>query len=322
MAKTTVVNTVLGPKATSELGAILTHEHLIASPMGVDYDSTAQFDREGELLKAIQNLKELKAHGVSTIIDPIPMELGRHVDFMQEASQASGVNIICATGLYTAHGSFTGYPTHFRMKTMEQIADIYTKEITEGVGPRKIKPGVIKCATGPRMISDDEKKALRAAARAHQATGTPITTHTTDGTMGPEQVAIFEEEGVDPRRVTIGHCSDSADLSYLVKIAQRGAFIGFDRVGLEGYVKDEVKVGVVAALVAMGFVNQIVLSHDNVGCMHGMRMSMASNPEVMKKRSYTYVLREFVPAMKKAGITDAHIKTMLVDNPRRFFEGS
>jgi len=322
MTRTTTVNTVLGPVPTSKLGPVLTHEHLIAAPMGVEYDTTAPFDHEGELIKAIQNMRELKAAGISTIIDPIPMELGCHVDFMAEASQASGVNIVCATGLYTSHGSFCGYPTHFRMKTMEQIADIYTKEITEGIGPHKVRPGVIKCATGPRMISDDERKALRAAARASKATGVPITTHTTDGTMGPEQVAIFEEEGVDPRRVTIGHCSDCADLAYLVKIAQRGAVIGFDRVGLEGYVKDEVKVGVVAALVAMGYGNQIVLSHDNVGCMHGMRMTMASNPDAMKKRSYTYILREFVPAMKKAGITGAQVQTMLVENPRRFFEGS
>ncbi|MCI0769154.1 MAG: phosphotriesterase [Chloroflexi bacterium] len=317
----TTINTVLGPISTADLGGMLTHEHLLASPMGVEYDTTLPFDREGQLLNLIGDMKELRAAGISSIIDPIPIELGRKVDFMRDVSEASGVNIVCATGLYHEQGTFSGLPPYFKMKSVDDLAGIFIKEITDGIGPDHIRPGVIKCATGPGLVTDNERKVLQAAARAHKATGVPITTHTTDGTMGPDQLDIFEGEGIDLRYVTVGHCSDSANLDYLRNILTRGAYVGFDRVGLEGHVSDEAKVGVVAALVAMGFTERIVLSHDHVGCMHGMRMTMMSDPEVAKKRSYTYLLREFLPKLKATGITSDTLNTMLVDNPRRYFEG-
>ncbi len=43
---------------------------------------------------------ELKALGVTALVDPCPIDLGRDVEFAAEVSQASGVQVICATGLY------------------------------------------------------------------------------------------------------------------------------------------------------------------------------------------------------------------------------
>ena len=323
MAKITKIDSVLGPVNTADLGATLTHEHLLVAPTGALYDSTLTFDREGQLLKIAGELKQLIAAGVSTIIDPIPLELGRDVDFMADVSQAAGINIICATGLYTDQGPFAGYPSYFQRKTADELAAIFVQEIEQGVGPRHVKPGVIKCATGPHKISQNEEKALRAGAQASKATGVPITTHTTDGSMGPEQMEIFMDEGLEPRKVTVGHCSDSADIPYLTRILDTGAFLGFDRVGIEIYTKDETKVGVMAALVAMGYTSQIVFSHDNVGCMHGMGpvSRFTPTPEAQSKRRYTYLLEEFVPKLKEAGVSEEAIRQILVDNPRRYFEG-
>ncbi len=319
---TTRVNTVLGPISSADLGATLTHEHLIASAMGVEYDSTVHFDYENELLKAIGEMKRLKAAGISTIIDPIPMEIGRNVNFMADVAEKSGINIICSTGVYHESGPFAGYPTHFRMRTMEELSDIYVKEITQGVGPRKIKPGVIKCATSAGKITDGEKKALQAAARASKATGVPVTTHTTEGSMGPEQLEIFEGEGVNPQHVIIGHCSDNANLSYHLKMLKRKTFLGFDRIGYEQHSTDEEKMGTLAGLIALGYANQIVLSHDNVGCMHGPPSRVQRSPEQLRKRRYTYLIEDFVPSLKKAGVSEQAVRTMLVENPRRYFESN
>lgn len=317
MAGPADVMTVLGPVRSTALGPTLTHEHLVVSSTGADYDSTLHFDYESQLIKLTQDMKQLKTAGISTIVDPIPMELGRKVDFMQDVSQSSGVNIVCATGLYTDQGRFRGFPQYFASKTIEELEQIFVTEIEEGIGPRKIKPGVIKCATGPHNISKNEDKALRAAARAARETGIPITTHTTDGTMGPAQLDIFEEEGLDLRRVTVGHCSDSADLNYHVSMLQRGAYIGFDRLGLETWVDDKTKIGIIAALVGMGFTSQIVFSHDNVGCLHGMKIG----PFDHAKRRFTYLLEEFIPELKRCGVTTNDIDQILVANPRRYFEG-
>ncbi len=317
MAKKTTVQTVLGPLPTSELGATFSHEHVLVAPNGYESDSTLVFDHETQLLNAVSQMKELRSFGVSTIVDPIPMDLGRKAEFIADVSEASGMNIICATGLYFEGGPFAGYPTYYKLKTVDELEEIFVKELTNGIGPRKIMPGVIKCATSAFELTQNEKKALAAAGRAARATDTRITTHTQEGTMGPEQVEIFEQQGVPPRHVTVGHCSDSADLSYLVKVLKTGAYVGFDRVGIETWVDDEIKVGTLAALVAMGYEEQLVLSHDNVGCMHGRRPAGPPDP----KRRFTLIHEEFIPAVKKAGISEASIQTMLVDNPRRFFEG-
>jgi len=317
MAKNTTIQTVLGPISTGDLGGCLSHEHLIASPTGFETDSTLEFDYEGEMMKAVAQMNDLRAAGIASIIDPIPIELGRNVDFMADVSERSGVNVIAATGLYYETGYLAGFPTYYKAKRVEELTEIFTKEITGGIGPRKIKAGIIKCATSANQIGQSETKALTAAAQTALATGVNITTHTEQGTMGPEQMDIFEGVGLDPKRVTIGHCSDSADIGYLVRILKRGAYIGFDRVGIEHSIDDETKAGVVTALVAMGYEKQIVLSHDNVSCMHGFR-SRPPDP----KRSFTYLLEQFVPQLKEAGVSEGAIQTMLVDNPRRFFEGA
>ena len=98
---------------------------------------------------------------------------------------------------------------------------------------------------------------------------------------------------------------------------RRGAYIGFDRLGLENFVDDETKVGVIAALVAMGFSSQIVFSHDNVGCLHGLK-TRPTNPE---KRRYTYLLESFVPELRRSGVSQDDIDRILIENPRRYFEG-
>jgi phosphotriesterase-related protein len=240
------------------------------------------------------------------------------VEFIADVAEGSGMNIICSTGVYFESGPFAGLPTYYKSRRPEELEAIYRKEIEEGAGPRKIRPGVIKCATSSFEITEAEAKALSVAGRAARATDTRITTHTQEGTMGQEQLNLFEEEGVPPHHVTIGHCSDSKDMDYLAGIAKRGAYIGFDRVGIEAWVNDEIKLGMIAGLVAMGFERHIVLSHDNVGCSHAPR---ATRRPPDPKRRFTLIHEEFIPAMKRAGISERTIETMLVDNIRRFFEG-
>ncbi len=314
--KRATVQTVLGELPAEQLGATLSHEHVLAAPPGFESDSTLKLDREASLLHVTGELRKLKEHGVSSIIDPIPMDLGRDVNFLADASRQSSVNIICATGLYLETGRLGGLLSHYMGLKADILAGVFLEEIHGGIGPEKIKPGVIKCATSAHEITRGERKALTAAAWAAKDSGIPITTHTQEASMGPEQLDIFEENGVDPRRVTVGHCSDSSDLAYLVKILKRGAYVGFDRVGIERMTEDEVKVGAIAALVAMGFEKQIVLSHDNVECAHGFEPT-GGNP----KRRYTFIPEEFIPALKAAGLSEDAIHTILVDNPRRYFEG-
>jgi phosphotriesterase-related protein len=317
----TMVNTVLGPVSSANLGATLPHEHLIFAAPGYETDSTLRYDREERLRTTIDELKKLKAAGISTFVDNTPIDMGRQVDFMADASKGSGVNIICATGLYTEHGRLSGFPTYYKFRRMEEIAEIYIEEITHGIGPRKIKPGVIKCATGgPKEFLENERKAFVAAARALKATGVPITTHTTNS-LGSEQLELLEAEGVDPRRVIIGHCCYPADMAYHLKVLKRGAFIGLDRIGC--FVSDELITAMIVGLVSVGYERQILISHDHVLWRIGYTFKTLMpgwTEEEESQRRWTYIPETLLPKLKRFGVSDEAIRTILVENPRRFFE--
>jgi phosphotriesterase-related protein len=105
--------------------------------------------------------------------------------------------------------------------------------ITQGIGTSGVKAAIIKCATDTAGVTPVIETILRASARAQKATGVPISTHTwAAGRTGLAQQAIFAQEGVDLRRVIIGHSGDSEDLDYLRGLMERGSTIGMDRFGL------------------------------------------------------------------------------------------
>ncbi len=173
----TTVQTVLGPVPVEQLGFTLMHDHLINAYPGWEVDTTLKIDRAAELDKAVDRLTKLKAAGASTMLDPCPMELARDPYFMAEAARRSGIQIICTTGLYLEHGlDLAGFPPYFKTMRVEQIQRIYTTELREGIGPNHIRPGLIKCATGPGHIGKHEEIALRAAARTALDLDVRITT--------------------------------------------------------------------------------------------------------------------------------------------------
>ena len=130
----------------------------------------------------------------------------------------------------------------------------------DGVGERHVRPGVIKCATGPHQIGEHEEKALRAAARTALGEGVRITTHTTMGSMGNEQLDILLEEGMPAHQIVIGHCDWNPDTAYHRSLLERGCYIGFDGVGIDMLTADEVRIRNLVELTGAGFERQIVLS--------------------------------------------------------------
>src|SRR3990172_7762165 len=249
MSKT--VQTVLGQCTPPDLGVTLMHEHLLIGWPGWQADAAAPpFDRADARRRCVDRMRELKALGVSAFVDPCPIDLGRDVEFMAEVAQASGVHIVCATGLYKED---QGAAPYFKLRAafsdaVSEMTETFIKELDEGIGPTGIKPGIIKVATSAHQVTPYERMVLTAAARAHRATGVPITTHTEDGTMGREQLDIFAAEGVDLRHVIVGHSCGSAGLHYHVDLLDRGAYLGFDRFGLDILHPDRLRI---AALIGL-----------------------------------------------------------------------
>ena len=319
----TTIQTVTGTCAPSALGRTLMHEHLIIGWPGWDADTAAaEFDRREAKRLCVDRMQELKSLGVSALVDPCPIDLGRDVEFAAEVAQASGVHIVCATGLYKEE---SGAAPYFKFRgafadSISEMTEIFVKEVTEGIGRTGIKAGVIKVATGPHQVTPYERNVIVAAARAHKATGVPITTHTDEGTMGREQLAILTEEGVEAHRVIIGHSCGSADLRYHVDLLDRGAYLGFDRFGLELLHPDRLRLAALIGLLGIGAERQIVLSHDTVWCWRGRPLPMPVE-QMAPKWDPRHVLQHIVPALREAGVGQEKIDAMLVDNPRRYFEG-
>jgi phosphotriesterase-related protein len=318
----TQVETVRGSIDTTRLGRVLMHEHVFVLTPEVMQNYPAEWDEETRVQEAVQRLRDLKAAGIDTIVDLTVFGLGRFIPRIQRVNAAVDLNIVVATGLYT----FNDVPFYFHyrgpgtfLNGPEPMVDMFVRDITAGIGDTGVKAGILKCATDEPGVTKGVERVLRAVAQAHRATGVPISTHTHAPTRrGLEQQTIFAAEGVDLSRVVIGHSGDTTDLEYLEAVMARGSYLGMDRFGIESFLPFEERVATVATLCARGYADRLVLSHD--AACYNDQLPWDLIPTVMPNWHYLHIMREVVPALQKRGVTDAQITTMLVDNPRRFFE--
>jgi phosphotriesterase-related protein len=329
MAKpsTVRINTVTGTIGVDELGRTLAHEHLLIGYPGWEADTIRKGpDRAEAMARCLDRVAEMKAHGVRSMIDPCPNDLGRDVEFMADVAARTGLQIICATGLYKEDEGGAPY-WKFRARfggSAESIAELFIRELTDGIGATGVKAGIIKVATGAHGISDYERVLLRAAAIASVETGAPITTHTDEGRFGDQQQTILVESGVPAHRIIIGHSCGSADHGYHMQILERGSYLGFDRFGIVVLQDDEVRIRSLLALLAKGRSSQIVISHDSVWCWRGEPIPDENDPNLAALLSIwtpTHFFERIVPKLKAGGATDAQLTQMLEENPRRFFAG-
>jgi phosphotriesterase-related protein len=323
------VQTVTGAIGLDQLGRTLMHEHLFIAFSGAEFDPSVTFDRPGFVTEAVRRLTQLRTdHDVRSFVDPCPIELGRDAALMREIAEKSEMNVVCTTGFYFEE---MGLPIYWRARTVEEIAELYIREITHGIGTTGIKAGAIKVATGAPAITALEHKFLEAACMAQKATGVPIITHTQDGYAGPEQQAAFAKGGVQAHRCLIGHCCGNADPAYHQRVVAGGSYIGFDRIGLLRFQPDTVRADNLVRLVNSGHRAQIMMSQDRHCGWYGKYARQVSTEEQARMDAlraegqwpppYTYLFTDFVPMLKSRGLTDHDIHAMLDDNPRRFFAG-
>jgi phosphotriesterase-related protein len=307
------VNTVTGPVNTSDLGFTLMHEHVAVKSPGVVENFPSVWDRTEEIERAVTRLRDVAARGVKTIVDVTTADLGRDIYFVAEVGRRSGMQIVVATGLCY------DLPRYFHSRSADVMAELFLKEINEGIAGTQIKAGVIKCATDEAGATGQVEKVLRACACVHRATGVPITTHTfAAGQTGTVQQDIFESEGVDLSRVIIGHSGDSKDIDYLLRLIGRGSYIGMDRFGLDMFLPTPDRIATIAQLCKMGHADRMVLSHDANSYMDWFERSLLemTTPDW----HYNFIPDSVIPALLESGVTEDEIRQMMVENPRRIFE--
>ena len=316
------INSVLGPIDSSELGFTLSHEHVLVSSAGIQQVYPEFIDRQGGIEQGIVELKRAYDEGgVRSIIDVTTLDLGRDIRAMEQASRESGVHIIGATGIWR------DVPGVFARATPDRIAPLFIREVQEGIEGTGIKAGIIKVANDQGGVTPLGEIMLRATARAQKATGVPISTHTWAlERVGDEQLRIFEEEGVDLDRVYVGHSNDTADTDYLIGLMKKGAWLGLDRLPGGMWVGDKrpkwpKRAEVTRKLIDAGFADRIMLGHDHtVGLTPPTREKRERN-ERNNPDAYLFITRQFLPRLHELGVPPETTRQMMVDNPRRFFEG-
>ncbi len=320
-----VVESVRGSVDLGSLGQTLMHEHVfVLSTEHMQNYGSSWWDEEARVADAIAKLNALYAKGIRTIVDPTVWGLGRYIPRIQRIAAATPVNIIVATGLYV----YEELPQQYAYRGPGLLIDIpdpmitdFSGDITDGIGDTGVKAAFLKCAMETAELTPGVERIARAIARTHLQTGAPITVHTS----GPQQsgrtaVRIFTEEGVDLSRVVIGHAGDSNDLDYLTELADSGALLGMDRFGLDLFNPGTERVKTIAALAARGYAASMVLSHDAncfidyFGAAHDAARAAAA-----PNWHYEHISDDVLPALRDAGVTQAQIDTMLVENPVRYF---
>ena len=304
------VQTVLGPVDPDDLGWVLPHEHTAIAlwhiPNRWDY---WELRRDEPLI--VEELGAFRTAGGGTVVDLTLDAVGRDPAWLAGLARATGLQIVMGSGWYRgAH-----YPPEALIdrRSVDDLADEIARDATVGVGKSGIRSGIIgEIGTDKPWLSAQEERVHRAAARAARRTGLAITTHAVQSTVGLDQLDLFEAEGADLSRVVIGHADSNPSIAYHRAIVERGASIEFDFLGMaftplerhgEGRIVDNL-----CKLLAAGHVDRILLSQDV--CHDSQLRRYGGN-------GYTYLADAFLPRLREAGVSDAEIRTITVDNPRR-----
>jgi phosphotriesterase-related protein len=316
------VNTVRGPVEGERLGRTLMHEHIFVLSPEIE-KASEEWDESEQRSRAVTKLRDLKAHGIETLVDLTVIGLGRYIPRIASIAElVPEINVVVATGVYT----YNDVPMYFHFRGPgtilggpEPMVDLFVRELTQGIGDTGVRAAILKCASDRPGITPGVERVLRAVARAHRATGAPITTHTPTPPepWGLEQQRIFSEEGVDLGRVVIGHSGGTVNTDYHLALIDKGSFLGFDHFGIPGITLEE-RVDAVARLCERGYAERIVLSHDAMCFVDWFPRAVM---DASHDWHWTYISDTVLPAMRDRGISDADIHTMLVDNPRAILEG-
>jgi phosphotriesterase-related protein len=257
----------------------------------------------------VQLVDKAAGEGITCIVDGGHADMGTRLADLRTIASRTKVHIVASGGYYMQRT----YPPDLATKSEDEIAKDLARETREGRFGAYGEIG--ENPNGGLLL--EERKVFRAVGKAHVLTGVPIFTHNSYGTgpnvprdIGLQQLDILESVGVRPEHIAIGHtcCLDDPDVTIISEVAKRGAFVGFDRVTtVQQIMPDEKKVAMVVKFLEAGHAGKLLLSADFTG-----QRTLDAGP------GYGRTVTVFAPLLRKAGVDEATLRTILYDNPRRF----
>lgn len=302
------IMTVQGLMPASQMGISLIHEHVLVDFIGADSTHSGRWDRQEVFDKVMPYLLEVKQLGCQTIVECTPAYLGRDPLLLKMLADSSGLTILTNTGYYGAVDN-KFLPPHAYTETPEQLAARWIAEWKDGIDGTGIRPGFIKISVNPDTLSELHEKLVRAAALTHLATGLTIASHTGPAIPAFEELAVLEEEGVDPSAFIWVHAQNEKDLAKHIAAASRGAWISFDGVRTDN-IMDYVKR--LTAMKEAGLLDRVLISHDAGWYRPG-------EPDGGTFRGYTAIFQDLLPALRQAGFSELEVKQLMMVNPVEAF---
>lgn len=300
------VETVRGPVSASELGVTLVHEHVLVDFIGADKVDRRRYDAEEVFRTALPHLLALKERGAGTFVECTPAWLGRDPALLRRLSEASGLHVVTNTGYYGAARD-KYLPAHAFAESAEKLADRWTAEWRGGIEDTGIRPAFIKTGVDAGALSPLDRKLIRAAVLCHQRTGLRIHCHTGDGRAAMDILSVLDELRVPPDAFVWVHAQNEKDGALHLRAARAGAWIELDGIAEESR---DAHVSAVVTLARAGQLRRALISQDagwyHVGERGGGRF-----------RTYTFLFDDFLPALRRAGLGERDVRTLLVENPAR-----
>jgi phosphotriesterase-related protein len=298
------ITTVLGDKDPAQIRySALAHEHLRID-LSREGDPEGYVRDEGAVLEELEGARD--RFGLGLVIELTCEGMGRDAAALKRLSTASGVDVVCATGFY--YERF--HPPHVRRSSVDELTGHLLDEINTGIEDTGVRPGVIgEVGSHGLEMSAAEERCFRAAARAALASGLSMTTHAHLGVGAVGQLELLLEEGLPPERICLGHQDLIDDPDQHRTLAEAGAHVAFDTVGKESYQPDEVRLRLLLRMLEAGHEDRLLLSND------------ISREAYLKSRGgfgYSHLFESFVPELRRAGVGDHTLTTILEENPKRF----
>jgi predicted metal-dependent phosphotriesterase family hydrolase len=304
------VQTVLGRIDPAELGFTLPHEHtrcvLWRIPSRWDY-----WELTGEDELILPELARFKELGGTCVTDVTLQSIGRDPARLRRLAEASGLHLVMGCGWYRE----AYYPAEALIdrRSVDALADEIVREFEEGAEGTGVRPGIIgEIGTDKPWLSAQEERVFRAIARASRATGMAVMTHAVMSPVGLAQLEVLEDAGADPARVVIGHADSYPELDHWLRIVERGASVECDFLGMSFTPQERMGearlIPLLLEMLARGHADRILLSQD---VCHNQQL------HYYEGNGYTYLQEAFLPRLREAGVAEAEIRQVTVENPRR-----
>jgi len=304
------LHTINGLADITSLGVILPHEHLFTDLRGPSVPEYAYADPSAVAEVVKPHLEQASTAGVTALVECSTVGVGRNVSVLRRLAEVTSVQIVAPTGVYRD----AYIPVSLREAELDELANLWTKELTDGIEGTSIRAGFIKLAVSDNGLTELELRNLGAAAKASRQTGAAVAVHTIGGENARKEMGVLEAAGLSLDRWIWVHAQTEPNVSVLREAAQRGAYVELDTVGAP-FQDQDVLLETALTLIEAGLTDHLLLSHD-AGWYD------PASPNGLPKdgyRGYTALMNDFIPALRMRGVSEEQVKQITVHNPVNAF---